>query len=81
MPTNNPVDDTVGDPQTDEVIMYAPLAEWSIGQTCAGCQTQPDPDEALDGTWHDGTHNSALRNQIQSLTASFIFSGIVLSTL
>ncbi|KAJ3879968.1 hypothetical protein F5051DRAFT_401130 [Lentinula edodes] len=43
---------------SDPSIRYSPAGAWNArnaAQNCTGCSAQPDPDEMLQGTWHDGT--------------------------
>ncbi|KAJ3849562.1 hypothetical protein EV368DRAFT_47058 [Lentinula lateritia] len=43
---------------SDPSIRYSPAGAWTArnaAQNCTGCTAQPDPDEMLQGTWHDGT--------------------------
>lgn len=43
---------------SDPSIRYSPAGAWNArnaAQNCTGCSAKPDPDEMLQGTWHDGT--------------------------
>ncbi|KIP04304.1 hypothetical protein PHLGIDRAFT_201537 [Phlebiopsis gigantea 11061_1 CR5-6] len=77
MPVNITVDDQGSDPRTGETIIYAPPVGigWNLGQLCNGCATQPNPNEVLNRTWHDGTYNADTPSQTTPLTATFKFSG------
>ena len=50
---------TVDDSQTSNgitLIQYTPSSLWNDGPSCVGCTAHPNPEQTLDGTWHDSTH-------------------------
>jgi len=56
--SNITIDDNSPDPLTGEHIAYGPNSPnvtWNIGQDCAKCVAKPDPSQAFNGTWHDGS--------------------------
>ena len=71
--TNITIDDANADPFTGATIQYSPFDLWKPGSgpLCPECIAHPDPDEAFDGTWHEGA--SDVENQL--LTASVDFTG------
>lgn len=78
---NITVDDDGQDPNTGRSIQYAPPMAWATGQNCSSCLAKPDPSQAHNGTWHDGTYrpnpeSSSDENGV--LTATFQFSGTAL---
>ncbi|KAI0751044.1 hypothetical protein C8Q80DRAFT_1099664 [Daedaleopsis nitida] len=57
------IDDTYGDAATGALPVYAPSASWIQGKPCAfddsECFVNPDPKQAMNGTWHDSQGDSA----------------------
>ena len=50
---------TVDDSQTSNgatVIQYTPSDLWNDGASCVACTAHPNPEQTLDGTWHDSTY-------------------------
>ena len=74
-PTNVTVDDYGADPTSKYGISYQPGDRWNIGQTCTGCEAQPDPSQAYGGTWHDATFDPSYSNRNTPQTAVFDFTG------
>ncbi|KAH9922999.1 hypothetical protein B0H21DRAFT_701362 [Amylocystis lapponica] len=68
---NVTVDDTYGDPLTGEMFVYAPTAEWSIGQDCSSCTAHVDANDAYNGTWHDNSAFEATNNHPSNASISF----------
>lgn len=59
-PVNRTIDDEYGDSTGGGIVQYTPLDEWGQGAGCtSGCSAKPDKTLALNGTWHDATHDSA----------------------
>ncbi|KAJ3821538.1 hypothetical protein F5880DRAFT_1508488 [Lentinula raphanica] len=50
------IDDQYGDLVGNVTPTYSPEQVWSQGAGCTGCALHPDPTQAFDYTWHDGTH-------------------------
>ena len=65
-PSNRTIDDTNGDSATGVLPQYS--GSWNIGQNCPGCDLQPDPAGAFEGTWHDSTSGST---DMHTVTLSF----------
>lgn len=52
---------TVDDSQTNEgalVIQYTPVDTWNDGPNCPACTAHPNPENTMNETWHDSTHQS-----------------------
>ncbi|GJE89217.1 hypothetical protein PsYK624_053120 [Phanerochaete sordida] len=72
---NVTVDDQGSDSTTGTSIVYE--AQWAIGP-CSTCGAQPDPNNAIDGTWHDTTYNPSVPAQTLLRNATFEFTGSAL---
>ncbi|GJE89305.1 hypothetical protein PsYK624_054020 [Phanerochaete sordida] len=74
---NVTVDDQGSDSTTGEKINYE--GDWAIGPNCLNstlpCGARPDPNQALDGTWHDTTYNPSVLSQVIPRNATFKFTG------
>ena len=76
VPTNVTVDDQGFDPTTKYAVSYWPNSSyWSLGQTCTGCESQPDAKQAYEGTWHDTTYDPAYAGRNIPRNATFEFTG------
>ncbi|KAJ7742725.1 hypothetical protein DFH07DRAFT_39563 [Mycena maculata] len=74
--SNRTIDDTNGDPITGFTPVYAPEAQWNVGQNCSGCLVQPDPSQVFDRTWHDTTQGTG--GVPSSVTLNFTGTAIYL---
>ncbi|GJE89298.1 hypothetical protein PsYK624_053950 [Phanerochaete sordida] len=54
-------------------VSYVP--PWSKGQTCTGCEAQPDPKQAFAGTWSDITYDPSIAARATPQNATFDFTG------
>ena len=76
MAQNVTIDDTFGDPITDNHFVYSPsflLQTWEENG-CSGCGASPDSSLAFNGSWHDATF---MPLQILGVEVSPIFSASV----
>ena len=71
---NVTVDDQGDDPTTTYGVSYT-ANDWNIGQTCKGCQAQPDASMAHGGTWHDATYDPSIASRATPQNATFDFTG------
>ncbi|EKM60264.1 uncharacterized protein PHACADRAFT_132766 [Phanerochaete carnosa HHB-10118-sp] len=71
--TNVTVDDQGADPTSTYGMSYT--FGWSTGQTCSGCQAQPNPAKAHNGTWHDTTYDPSIEGRNTPQNATFDFTG------
>ncbi|KAF8186910.1 hypothetical protein K438DRAFT_1595870 [Mycena galopus ATCC 62051] len=74
--SNRTIDDTNGDPITGFLPVYAPEAQWNVGQNCSGCLVQPDVGQLFDYTWHDTTQGAS--GVPSSVTLNFTGTAIYL---
>ncbi|KAH8102715.1 hypothetical protein BXZ70DRAFT_1006616 [Cristinia sonorae] len=70
---NLTIDDEHGDEVTGQKVIYSSDV-WKQGNSCVACSARPDPSNAQDGTWHDGTYISSLEDR--PLEFSFTFTGV-----
>jgi hypothetical protein len=73
VPSNVTVDDQGVDPASKSAVSYS--SGWSTGQTCPGCEAQPDAKQAYEGTWHDTTYDPAYAGRNIPRNATFEFNG------
>jgi hypothetical protein len=66
--TNRTIDDQNGDSVTKLLPSYSPVGGWTQGSTCSTCGSQPNPDQAVDGTWHDSTYYPGSESRDITLT-------------
>lgn len=77
---NVTVDDQGTDPRTGAAIAYMPTDNnWNIVQDCVACATNPNPVEAMHGTWHDATYSGAVVGQEEPDAATFEFTGALVA--
>lgn len=72
--TNITIDDTLGDPSTNQLFNYTPAGIWHVGQNCSECHAQLEAGHMLGSSWHDNTFSPG-KDGI-SPEASVTFNGV-----
>ncbi|KAJ7214033.1 hypothetical protein GGX14DRAFT_618103, partial [Mycena pura] len=73
---NRTIDDTLSDPITGSVPVYAPATSWRTLQAQDDCIVYPDTTQAFDTTWHQTTHHAG--NASSSVTLQFTGTAVYL---
>ncbi|KAJ7214020.1 hypothetical protein GGX14DRAFT_618076 [Mycena pura] len=72
---NRTIDDTLGDPITGSIPVYAPAGNWST-EDCSDCVPYSDISQSFEGTWHQTTHHAG--DAPSSVTLQFTGTAVYL---